>query len=82
MATISPGCFEVKFVGMVPITASNIPAKFHSNNQKIFEEKCKNVISDPKNGHPLPRSRSFEVKSSDKVRASYQQQCPYQVSLE
>ena len=39
--------FEVKFADIVPLTPSNVPAKFCSNNQSRFGEKCTNVISDP-----------------------------------
>ena len=51
----------------VPLTNSNVPTEFHLNNQKMFGEKCKNVILDPKNGRHLLRSRAFEVKFMDKV---------------
>ena len=34
---------------------------------KYFEKSAKNVISDPKNGCHFPRSRSFDVKFTDKV---------------
>ena len=51
----------------VPLTPSNFPTKFHWNNQKRLGEKCTNVISDHKNDHDFPMSRSFEVKLADKV---------------
>ena len=31
------------------------------------QKKCKNVISDPKNGRHVPRSRLFEVRFADEV---------------
>ena len=49
----------------VPLTNSNVPTQFHSNNKKMFGEKCKYVISDPKNGNHF--SSLFEVKFADKV---------------
>ena len=45
--------FAVKFADKVPLTSSNVPTKFHSDNQNIGE-KCKSVISDPKNGCHFP----------------------------
>ena len=52
---------------MCPVPLANVATKFSFNNQKIFGEKCKNVISDTKNGRHFPRSRSFEVKFADRV---------------
>ena len=37
------------------------------NNQNTVGGKCKNAISDPKNGRHFKRSRSFKVKFADKV---------------
>ena len=54
--------FEVKFADKVHLNPSNVPTKFHWNNQNKFGENCeKNVISDLKNDHHFPRSRSCEV---------------------
>ena len=47
------------------LTPNNVPTKFHLNNPNRFGEKCKNGISDPKNGHHFPKS--FEVNFADKV---------------
>ena len=58
--------FEVKFAEMVPLTPINVNKKFHWNNQNILGKKCKNAISDPKNGRYFLRS-SIELKFSDKV---------------
>ena len=38
---------EVKFADKVPLTISNVLAKFHLNNHDRFGKRCKNVTSDP-----------------------------------
>ena len=38
---------KVKFMNKVPVTPSNVPAKFCLNNQNRLGEKCKNVFSYP-----------------------------------
>ena len=40
-----PRSFKVQFMVKVPLTPSNAPAKFCSNNKDRFGEKCKNLIS-------------------------------------
>ena len=69
MVTISQGqCrLGLNTQTICPLPLANVLAKFCLNNQKIFREMCKNVISDAKNGHHFQRSRSFEVKSRDKM---------------
>ena len=42
-------------------TPSNVPTKFCWNNQNRIGEKCKNTISDPKNGRHFPRSLPLEM---------------------
>ena len=46
--------------------------------KKGWEKGAKNVISDPKNGCHFQRSRSFEVKFTDKVPLT-SSKCRYQV---
>ena len=51
----------------VPLILNNVPTKLRWNNQNRVGEKCQNAISDLKNAHHFPRSRSFEVKFADKL---------------
>ena len=60
---------------------SNVPTKFHWNNQNRFGEKCKNVISETKNDCHFPRSRSLEVKFADKVLLTLAMSLPSFVGL-
>ena len=60
MATITKGqLFGVKFVCKVLLTPSNVPTKFHLNNQNRLGENCKILISDPKNGRHFPKSQCY-----------------------
>ena len=65
----------------VALMPSNIPTEFRSNKHNRFGKKCKTVISDPKNGHYYPRSKSFEVKFVGKVPLT-PSNVPYQISFE
>ena len=62
--------FAVKFADKVPLTLSNVPAKFAGKTEIDLEKSAKNMISGPKIGRHYPRSRSFEVKFTDKVSLS------------
>ena len=62
--------FELQFVDKVPLITS-----FVGITRIDLEKKCKNVISDPKNGHHFPRSMSFEVKFTNKVPLTLSKFC-------
>ena len=50
----------------LPLTPSNVPTKFHWNNQNRFGEKCKNAISHPKMA-TIPRGQ-YRLKSNSRTR--------------
>ena len=68
LATIPQGQGRLRLNSqtMCHLPLANVATKIRLNNQEIFGESAENAISDPTNGRHFLRSRSFEIKFTDK----------------